>query len=97
MRESCNTAVGTAILFLAVCVCDMVNKSSMCGGSAQYIVSQSFSALLWQRGAKMTVPLGAPFGSRKLLVKTVTEQTIQSLHWEIFAPFWCFRPACIFA
>ena len=24
----------------------------MCGGSVQYIVSQSFSALLWQRGSQ---------------------------------------------
>ena len=37
-----NTALGAAILCLAVCMCDVMNKVSMCGTSVCYVLSKLF-------------------------------------------------------
>lgn len=42
-----NTAVIAAILCLAVWVCDIVNKASVCGTCVYDVTRQLFWALLW--------------------------------------------------
>ena len=42
-------AMNTAILCLAVCICDVMNMASMCSRSVSDIMSQPFSALRLQR------------------------------------------------
>ena len=37
-----NTAVSAAILWLTVCVCDVVNRADICGGSVCYVRGQPF-------------------------------------------------------
>ena len=39
--------MNAAILCLAVCIFNIMNKASMCGRSVDYIMSQAFSALRW--------------------------------------------------
>ena len=43
-----NTPMSSAaMLCSAFCICDVMNKSGMCGNSIKYVTSQSFSAFCW--------------------------------------------------
>ena len=48
MFESCESLIeGAAILYLAVCINDSMNKANMCGKSINCVTSQPLSALRW--------------------------------------------------
>ena len=82
-----------AILFLAICVCDVMNKASLCGIGVSYITSQPFPALHWERVNQNGGNLRSSQSKQKVLLLHINIDStfIHSLQMEIFVHFLRFQ------
>lgn len=99
-------SVSTAILFLAACVCDVTNNTSMCGRLSIYynynlLWSRLFQVFIVEGGRpKWLCPEKLKLEAKKqnmLLQKAWTKQCKTCTQIEIFIICNIFRPACALA